>query len=137
MLQRTHGRHAHRRPDAGDDAPAGDDPDRSSNPERTVAMRTTLIRFAAVVAAGMLNAATFAVAADAPERSDRSDRPQSEGRGGEGRGERGERDRLAAQAGDRAPEGFVLVEERVIVLTANEPQNHFLRAAQYVKMNSP
>jgi hypothetical protein len=34
-----------------------------------------------------------------------------------------------------APEGWVLVQERVIVLTANEPQNHFLRAQQHLSQN--
>ena len=34
------------------------------------------------------------------------------------------------QKAGQAPEGWVLVEERTVVLTANEPQNHFLRAQQ-------
>jgi hypothetical protein len=34
----------------------------------------------------------------------------------------------AQQQQQQAPEGFVLIDERVVTLTANEPQNHFLRA---------
>ncbi|HWE02219.1 MAG TPA: hypothetical protein VG326_07380 [Tepidisphaeraceae bacterium] len=35
----------------------------------------------------------------------------------------------------QAPEGFVIVDEQLITLTANEPQNHFLRAKEYLAHN--
>src|SRR5581483_8766362 len=41
-----------------------------------------------------------------------------------------------AQA-QKAPDGYVLIEEDVIALTANEPQNHFMRAEQYLAAGDP
>lgn len=37
----------------------------------------------------------------------------------------------------QTPEGFVLVDEQLITLTANEPQNHFIRAQEYLSQNDP
>jgi hypothetical protein len=39
------------------------------------------------------------------------------------------------QSDQQAPDGFVIVDERVITLTANEPQNHFLRAHEFLNRN--
>ena len=36
------------------------------------------------------------------------------------------------QQQQQAPEGWVLIQERVVVVTANEPQNHFLRAQEHL-----
>ena len=87
-------------------------------------MKTTSTRFAALAAAGMLGASAFAAAPAATEKTDRVGRDAAA-------------QPRAAQSGDQAPDGFVLIEEHVIVLTANEPQSHFLRAADYLKLNSP
>ena len=60
---------------------------------------------------------------------------QSQSKGKEGQtSTSGQRDQSAQnqrEKGDQAPDGFVLLEERVVVLTANEPQNHFLRAGDF------
>jgi hypothetical protein len=42
-----------------------------------------------------------------------------------------------AKQSQQAPEGFVIVDEQLVTLTANEPQNHFLRAKEYLAQNDP
>jgi hypothetical protein len=39
------------------------------------------------------------------------------------------------QQAQNAPDGWILIEEQVVMLTANEPQNHFLRAQQLLGQN--
>ena len=73
-------------------------------------MRSTRMGSVVLVAAGFLTPAAFGQ--DQPGQSGKTGAAQSQ----------------AQSQRQQAPEGFVLIEERVIVLTANEPQNHFLRA---------
>jgi hypothetical protein len=87
-------------------------------------MRTCRTALAAMVVAGMTSGVVLAQAdsagGDADSRASASEQ-QQQGR--------------SAQRAEQAPDGWVLVQERVVVLTANEPQNHFLRAQQFLTQN--
>ncbi|HEV7300650.1 MAG TPA: hypothetical protein VGN72_14895 [Tepidisphaeraceae bacterium] len=118
----------------------------------------TLATFAAAAAA--MNIAPYASAAD-PQSDGSSQKQgqmqnQAQGQSGQsqqagqqqagqrqaGQSQGGQSQQSGAQASgqsqqSQAPEGFVLVEERVILLTANEPQIHFLQAQQALQQNNP
>ena len=79
-------------------------------------MRRARMGSVVLAAAGFLS--PVALGQDQPGQSGKSGTPQ------------GQSQSPAQSQRERAPDGFVLIEERVIVLTANEPQNHFLRAGE-------
>lgn len=80
----------------------------------------------ALAAAGALNVGC----AMAQSRNDSSQTGQQQGQQSLQSGQSGQSG--AKQQNQQAPEGFVLLDERVITLTANEPQNHFLRAHEAI-----
>lgn len=73
---------------------------------------------------GMLNAAVLAQSADGQSSSAQKPADASSSQT--------KQQSESQQQKGQAPEGWVLIEERVVVLTANEPQNHFLRAQQHL-----
>jgi hypothetical protein len=85
-----------------------------------------------LAAAGILAAASLlraAPATDAPAKDSSAAHQQKEpGKTSES---------AQAKQPPQAPEGFVIVDEQLVTLTANEPQNHFLRAKEYLAQNDP
>lgn len=85
-------------------------------------MRATRLGIAVVAGAGFLGTSGL-VAAQEQSGASRQQTSQQDPQQRQAQGQ-------SQQGSQQAPVGFVLVEERVIVLTANEPQNHFLRAGE-------
>lgn len=75
----------------------------------------------------------FAFADDAAGASSGQQQPSQQQRQSSDRSSA--RQSQSRQSDQQAPEGFVIVDERVITLTANEPQNHFLRAHEFLNRN--
>jgi hypothetical protein len=100
-------------------------------------MRATRLSLVAFAAAGLISTGAFAQsqsqsnqgASGAAERQQQSDRQDRQGQSSA--------QARPGQGSDQAPEGFVLIEERFVAVTANEPQNHFLRAHEYLTKNDP
>jgi hypothetical protein len=90
-------------------------------------MRFNRTRFLAMAAASALSA-SFAMAQN-QTGSQRSDQRQSQQSS-----QSADRQSSQGQSSQQqnAPEGFILIDERVVALTANEPQNHFLRAHEFL-----
>lgn len=93
-------------------------------------MRRIQPSFALIAAAtGVFGIATVAQAAPENESGNNNQSQQQQQQKSE--------QQSADKQSKQAPEGFVLVDEQVITLTANEPQNHFLRAHEYLAANDP
>jgi len=91
-------------------------------------MRRVQHSFALLAAAtGVIGIATVAQAA-APNQSGSNQGQQPQ---------QAAQEQSSNKQAQQAPEGWVLVDEQVITLTANEPQNHFLRAHEYLSANDP
>jgi hypothetical protein len=100
-------------------------------------MRATRLSVVTFAAAGLLSAGAFAQSQSPSNQgaSGSADRQQSSQ---QNHSDRQSAQGQSGQASDQqAPEGFVLIEERVVAVTANEPQNHFLRAHEYLTKNDP
>ena len=100
-------------------------------------MSAKRIGFSVLAISGMLNGAVLAQAANgqssggqqpANPPSGQNAAPGAGAAGSQGQSSQGS----DQQQQQQAPEGWILVQERVIVLTANEPQNHFLRSQQHL-----
>jgi hypothetical protein len=89
-------------------------------------MRQTKLTACALAAAGMLTASALGQSNSGQQQQQQYQQSQQD-RQGQSQQRAGQR--------DQAPDGFVLIDERVVMLTANEPQSHFLRAAQYIDHN--
>ena len=99
-------------------------------------MSAKRIGISVLAVSGMLNGAVLAQAANG--QSSGGQQPanpsssQNAAEGAGGAGSQGKSSQGSDQQQQQTPEGWILVQERVIVLTANEPQNHFLRAQQHL-----
>jgi len=94
-------------------------------------MRITRVALSTVAVAGLLNTAALAQSTADKTTSSGQDTAASSSNKSSSNSSAAEQGSSQAQRkADQAPEGWVLVEERTVVLTANEPQNHFLRAQQ-------
>jgi hypothetical protein len=83
----------------------------------------TRLRSAGLAAVGAILCGSAALPAQDSSSQDRQQQQQSGTSGGQ-------ESRSSGQQA-QAPAGFVLIQERVVTVTANEPQNHFLRAAEF------
>jgi hypothetical protein len=100
--------------------------------ERNHAMRlldstATLVAAGILAAAGLVNANDNAPSAPNAQQNQPAQQQTNAGQGAQN----------ANGQSQQCPEGFVIVDERLITLTANEPQNHFLRAHEYLAQNDP
>ncbi|HLL89896.1 MAG TPA: hypothetical protein VK324_11400 [Tepidisphaeraceae bacterium] len=92
----------------------------------------TMSIVALAAAATALSVAGYAAAQDASQPQPKSG-GQQQGPNPKGQGHGGGSQPSSQQ--DQTPAGFVLVQERVIALTANEPRNHFLRSQEALLRN--
>jgi len=101
-------------------------------------MRRIHSALSSLAVAGMLSAASLVQADPANEKNNagantpgQSSQQQSPTNSS---GRNSEQARPSDQS-RQAAEGFVIIDEQLITLTANEPQNHFLRAKEYLMRN--
>jgi hypothetical protein len=94
-----------------------------SNPKGWIFMRITRTSLIALVAAGAFSVSSaFAQSQnDSSQSRQQSSQQQQQPQASQQQNQQ-----------NQAPDGFVLIDERVVTLTANEPQNHFIRAHAFL-----
>ena len=100
-------------------------------------MSNTRIGLSALALAGMMGTAALAQTGDAQPSAAKA---QSANQADQSKGQQSQQPQSSQQSQQQqqqqqqqtAPDGWVLIQERVVVLTANEPQNHFLRAQEHL-----
>lgn len=101
--------------------PSTASPSLSARLKGWIPMRITRTSLIALAAAGALNVScAFAQTQNDSNKQNDSSKSQQQ--------QTQQKQQQANQRQNQAPEGYILIDERVVTLTANEPQNHFLRA---------
>jgi hypothetical protein len=100
-------------------------------------MRATRLSLVAFAAAGLISAGAFAQSQSQSNQGTPGAAERQQQSGQQDRQGQSSAQARPGQGSQPAPEGFVLIEERFVAVTANEPQNHFLRAHEYLTKNDP
>jgi hypothetical protein len=104
-------------------------------------MKIKRVAISTIAVTGLLNASVLAQTSADPKAGSNSGSTQgntsSASSGAASASNSQQQSSTSTQKSNKAPEGFVLVEERVVVLTANQPQNHFLRAQELLRQKDP
>jgi hypothetical protein len=94
-------------------------------------MKSSRPYVAALAVAGLLSSAALVRAADSAKPNAESNQQNKQ------MDQQQQTNHKSAKPNMQAPEGWVLVEEDSVLLTADEPQNHFLRAEQFLDQKQP
>lgn len=98
-------------------------------------MRLTGTALAGIAVAGLFNAGILIPVVSAAQNDQNSSSATSSQRDANTNESSQSSSRQMSQNNLNAPKGWVMVEEETVVLTANEPQNHFMRAERLLSRN--